>query len=252
MHDLITGAKWPFVGLVFVVSRPRLYAWVVLPAILTVGLMIAAWYMAWASIPPMLNAVWPRPVPGPVQNLWNGSALFLIFWAFATGVLLLYSAIGILGSPFYDRLSQAVEAIVRPSSTPPFAWRTFLTDVWWSAVHSLMATVLWLGVLGLLVALSAIPVVGPLLELAASLLLTAGFIAREMMDGVMSRRRYRFVDKLALVWTHLPLMTGFGLAVTLLIAIPVVNFLAWPAAVVAGTLLFLDLEGDPHPGGRFP
>lgn len=238
----VRGLGWPFVGLAFVVVRPRLYPWVVLPAVSTLALMGSAWLVAWSWIPPLLHRVWPRPGPGLVQDLWDGSALFLVFWAFATAVLLLYAAFGVVGAPFYDRLSQAVERITHPADAEPFAWRAFLTDVTISAWHSLIATVLWLAVLVVLLALSAIPVVGTILEIGVSLLFTAWFIAREMMDGIASRRRWSFGQKVRLIARNLAMMTGFGLAVTVLVAIPFVNIVAWPAAVAAGTLMFLELE----------
>ncbi|MFT7520868.1 MAG: hypothetical protein ACI9MC_003019 [Kiritimatiellia bacterium] len=242
MRSFLHGARWPLRGLVFVVSRPTLYPWVILPALLTIALMFGSWHAAWQWVPHMLQAVWPRPAPGVVQNLWNGTALFLVLWVFATGVLLLYGLMGAIGAPFYDRLSQAVETLMKPATTPPFSWRVFAVDVAWSAAHSLLAFSMWVVSVALLAILSGIPVVGTLVELVCSVLFTSWFLAREMMDGVLSRRRYTFVHKLKLVWRHLPMMTGFGLCVAVLIAIPIVNFVSLPAAVVAGTLMFLEIE----------
>jgi CysZ protein len=73
---------------------------------------------------------------------------------------------------------------------------------------------------------------------------TALFLSREMMDGPMSRRRYRFRRKLRIVRSQLPLMLGFGMACAGLLWVPLLNFVFMPVSIVGGTLLFLTIESN--------
>lgn len=235
-------------ALVFLVRRPRLLPHVVLPVVLAVGMVFGAWKASWAWTPFVVDWLWPRPAAaGLVQSLWNGVALLAVLWVFATVAILLYGALGVVGAPFYDRLSLAVEREVRPGSLEGFGWREELRAVGRSVGHSLLALVLWLGLLAALALLNVVPGVGSLLEVVLSTVATWFFAAREAMDGVMSRREMGFGEKLRWMWRERAVVLGFGAGASLLVFLPFVNFLAIPVVVIAGTRMFLALDrADPE------
>ena len=226
----------------FLVRRPRLIPHVIGPVILAFVMVYGAWVASWDWTPWLLSVVWPRPPGGWVQGLWNGVAIFLVFWVFATTALFLYGALGVVGAPFYDRLSMAVERELRPGSLDDFGWREELRALGLSTSHSLLALVLWLGVLAGMVVFNIVPIVGSVLELALSTLATWFFAARESMDGVMSRRGMGFAAKARLLWAERAVVLGFGAGASLLVFVPFLNFLAIPVVVIGGTKLFLALE----------
>ncbi len=229
-------------GAGFLVRRPRLFPYVIGPALLTLGMVVWAWFLSWSWTPWLLGLFWVRPAsPGFLQNLWNGSAFFLILWGFATAAILIFGLLGAFGAPFYDRLSMAVEQEINPNA-PVLGWRDELRAVLLSVAHALMAAVLWILAMVALVVLEIIPVLGILLEMAGSLTVTALFLARAMLDGPMSRRRYSFGEKVGFMRQRPLMMLGFGLGATGLLMVPLVNVFTIPIAVVGGTLLFDHLE----------
>lgn len=242
----LAGLAFVGSGFTFLVTRPRLYPWVIAPVFLAIGLLWWAWRLAWSWTPWLLNAWLPRPVdPGFLQNLWNSFALVGILWAFATVAILLLTSFGVVGAPFYDRLSLAVERELRPDQ-PVIGWREELLAVGWSVLHSLGSGLAWVAVMVLLALVALIPVIGPVVELVGSVAATSLFMARERLDGPMSRRRFAFARKLRVLRAELPVMFGFGFGAAALLIVPLLNVVALPVAVVGGTLLFLELEG----GGR--
>ena len=88
-----------------------------------------------------------------------------------------------------------------------------------------------------LVPLSLIPAV----NMAAPplwILFGAWMLALEYADYPLSNRGLSFRDQRRLLRRHWPLALGFGSVVLLLTLIPLVNFLAMPAAVIGATLMW--------------
>jgi CysZ protein len=102
-----------------------------------------------------------------------------------------------------------------------------------------------LGVyLGILVAslfLLLVPGIGPMLFAGAMVLNTSYMLAYEYLGYPMDRRRFTFKQKRLFLKSHVKWTMGFGLGNATLASIPVLNVVVIPAAVVGGTLLFLDL-----------
>ena len=148
----------------------------------------------------------------------------------------------LLASPFYDVLAGKVEARLLGPSDEPFAWRTVLGDAWMSVQHSLLGLLLYGLSMGLLLLLNLLPVVGSALYAALSTTATVFFLARELMDIPLSRRRLGFFEKIRWMGGHKALLGGLGLATMAMLAVPVVNLLLMPVAVLGGTLLYCHLH----------
>ena len=75
-----------------------------------------------------------------------------------------------------------------------------------------------------------------------SLLLTTTIVCLDFFDAVLERRRLKFRKKLQLVITGFPTTLGFGLVCLTLISIPLLNLIAIPICVSAGTLFICQLD----------
>lgn len=241
LRRFFVGFSFPFRGLAFVVRTPALWPWVILPVLCMTALIVGAGLVAMWVVPQILGLLWAAPVGGWALFGWRVLAAVLWILVFVISTVMLYLCFGLIATPFYDQLSEQTEAILI-GPRQEVSWRQWWGDIMQSVVHSLCAFVIWFCFFCFSLVLGFIPVVGQVLDFFIGGGLTAFLMAREMMDGPMSRRRFRFRTKLAVVWKNLALAEGFGVATTLFLAVPVLNLFSLPCAVVGGTRMFVELE----------
>ncbi len=87
-----------------------------------------------------------------------------------------------------------------------------------------------------------IPALGNLFSLFGSLTLTMTIVCLDFFDAVLERRRLKFKQKLKFVIQGFPSTIGFGLVCLGLISIPLLNLIAIPICVSAGTLFVCDVH----------
>ena len=237
------GFRFPFRGVAFVVRTPALWPWVILPVLL-MGLCIglAGAFAVWA-VPEVLAWLWHQPPTGWLRWLWNGLALAVWMVVFVAASVVLYLCFGILATPFYDQLSEQTESLLIGPRLD-VTWAQWFGDIRQSILHSIAAFLMWFLFVTVTFVLGLVPVLGHILEFLLGGSLTASLLAREMMDGPMSRRRLSFRTKCHVVWMNLPIALGFGVATSILLAVPIVNLVSLPCAVVGGTRLFLQLSAQ--------
>jgi CysZ protein len=91
---------------------------------------------------------------------------------------------------------------------------------------------------------------GQVLAPPAMLLFTLLFLPLDYASYALDRRRLRFRDKRRWILDHRGVMLGFGAAAFVLCLVPVLNLLAMPVLVTAGTLLVL--RNPPRSPSRSP
>lgn len=157
-----------------------------------------------------------------------------------------------LAAPFNDLISQKTEELVSGTfSETPFSAMHLFRDSARSIYHSLRILGLYVVLLLAALLLLLIPGVGSLLFTATGTMLSAFLLSWEYLNYPLDRRRFSWNEKRAFFQTSFRGVMGFGLGCAAVAAVPVVNLLFIPAAVVGGTLLFLDLErGEKPPGSR--
>jgi CysZ protein len=163
-------------------------------------------------------------------------ALFLV-----TGFGLLQFGV-LLGSPFYGQLSEKLETLRLGQSPPvePLSLGSVLRDLW-RAVLFEVKKLLLLAVVGLpLLVVNLVPGLGTLLATVGGVALALVLLCLDMFDAPLERRRLRFRQKLAVVFRSLPASASFGLVCLGLVGIPLMNLLAIPLCVTAGTLFCCD------------
>jgi CysZ protein len=239
------GFAAPWHGAGFLIRRPNLWPWMIVPVVLlTIGLVAAAW-VAWWLAPVLIGGIWPRPTGG-AYNLWRALVIVLGFLVFGVAAIVAWALSTVLATPFYDQMAERVEREVLGLPESPFDWRVALGDAWQSIVHTLLATALYVAISAVLFLLGLVPVVGSVLAPIGEIVLTTTFLARELLDMPLARRRVSFGAKLRYLWRHFALFEGLGASSALLLWIPLLNFVSMPIAVVGATLLYCRLHREGH------
>ncbi|MFI9241601.1 EI24 domain-containing protein [Streptomyces sp. NPDC053086] len=260
MRDLGVGFGYLLKGQRWVTRHGRQFGFGLLPGLITLVLYAAALVAlaVWGA-----DAVtWATPFAddwaGPWQGLFRG---FLTAVLFALGLLLAvltFTAVTLLvGQPFYENLSERVDADVSPDGTAVQSDLPLWRELWISARDSLRVLVR-AGVWGvLLFALGFLPFVGQTVVPVIGFFVTGFFLTEELAAVAMQRRGVELRARLTLLRSRKTLVWGFGTPLGLAFLVPFVAVFLMPGAVAGATLLARDLLGEESaaddstaPGGR--
>ncbi|MGW5426276.1 EI24 domain-containing protein [Streptomyces sp. NPDC004059] len=247
MRDLGVGFGYLLKGQRWMTRHGRSYGFGLLPGLITLVLYAAALVAlaVWGE-----DAVtWATPFAdhwsSPWQGLFRG---FLTAVLFALGLLLAvltFTAVTLLiGQPFYENLSERVDAEASPDGTAPRSDLPLWRELWISARDSLRVLVraaLW-GVL--LFALGFLPFVGQTAVPVLGFLVTGFFLTEELAAVALQRRGVELRARLALLRSRKTLVWGFGTPLGLAFLVPFVAVFLMPGAVAGATLLARDLLGE--------
>ncbi|MGW2776076.1 EI24 domain-containing protein [Streptomyces olivaceoviridis] len=247
MRDLGVGFGYLLKGQRWVARHGRSYGFGLLPGLITLVLYAAALVAlaVWGA-----DAVgWATPFADDWSSPWQGLFRgFLTAVLFALGLLLAvltFTAVTLLvGQPFYENLSEKVDADVSPDGTAPRSDLPLLRELWISARDSLRVLVragLW-GVL--LFALGFLPFVGQTVVPVIGFFVTGFFLTEELAAVAMQRRGVDLRARLTLLRSRKTLVWGFGTPLGLAFLVPFVAVFLMPGAVAGATLLARDLLGE--------
>ncbi|HEX6447659.1 MAG TPA: EI24 domain-containing protein [Streptosporangiales bacterium] len=237
-------------GIGFVTRRPRLWALGLLPALVTfvvlAGLVVVLGVfvgdiVAWAT--PFADG-WSAGLRDTVRVLLDVALVLLAVWV---EVLVFVSLTLVIGQPFYERLSRAVdEEFGGAPAEPDEAWHRGLRRAV-RETPAVLGRTLPAGLLVFLVGL--IPVVGQTASAVLGALVGGRFLALELMAPASEHRGMYLRERLALARAHRLDVYAFGVPVFVLFLVPFVSVLLMPGAVAGATLLVRELtEGA---GARF-
>jgi CysZ protein len=247
----VVGARGPVAGpgallaaLDLLRQHPRLRRYVVTPIL--VNLVIAV------VLYTTLVAVGLRAVDRLVPDAAGGAGALTVLLQLLLAVALFFS-IGfllvrfgvVLGSPWYGRLSEEVERIrtgaVPPA--PPFTLAGAAGDIARALSYEVRKLTLVLVAGGALLVIQVIPGLGQLAGAAGGFTIGSLVACLDFFDGPLERSRLSFGQKLGFVRRTAPASIGFGMACAALLAVPVLNLLAIPVCMAAGTLFVVDRRG---------
>ena len=246
---MIVGFTYPLRAVGVLWEYPTLRPYVIAPVILNVFLGITLYAASvWGGL--RLIDHWMAHLADWVEPTWLDTGLqilapiiqgvLVLIMFLLTGLLLLQFGV-ILGSPFYGQLSEKLESL-RIGQLPPAAPLTLgsiLRDIRRAILFEIKKLVL-LGGIGLpLLACNLLPGLGTTIATAGGLSLAVTILCLDMFDAALERRRLKFRQKLRIILGSFPASAGFGLVCLGLVSIPLMNLLAIPLCVTAGTLFFL-------------
>ncbi|MER7781808.1 MULTISPECIES: EI24 domain-containing protein [Streptomyces] len=255
MGDLGVGFRYLMNGQRWALSHGKTFGLGLLPGLITLVVYAAA-LVALAFGADDLIA-WATPFADGWGSPWLGLFRgFLTAVLFVLGLMLAvitFTSVTLLvGSPFYDAVSERVDASV--DGNVPSSGRSFWYDLWVSTRDSLRILVraaIW-GVL--LFALGFIPVVGQTAIPVVGFFVTGFFLTEELASVALARRDVDLRGRLTLLRSRRALAWGFGVPLALAYVIPFVAVFLMPGAVAGATLLSRDLLGEPTAptGGAVP
>ncbi|UBF25862.1 EI24 domain-containing protein [Kovacikia minuta CCNUW1] len=258
---LIAGTTYPLRALFFLKQTPQLWGFVVIPILVNLvigvalyfGLLFPGWQFiqqwgsglpTWSSqwiatLPPWLNhlLIWLPTVASVMDDIlrWLLAIVLLI-----TLGLLLVQFGAIFGAPWYGSLAEQIEKQQMgslPSGKPTLI--RALQDIGRAITFQLKKLgVMVLGAL-LLFLIGWMPF-GSAIASIGWIGLGAILVCLDFLDPPLERRRFSFRRKLGIVGRTLPASASFGLACLGLVSIPLLNLLAVPVCVIAGTLFCCD------------
>lgn len=230
VRSFILGFTMPAEALRLILSHPRLLAWSAFPCFITIVLQ----YYLFSTLQTSVGAfaVWLSGLMGLAST---GILATLIVWLskillFILSILSFSFLASLVASPFNDFLAESTENYTTPKlpPVPKYTWTFKIRIIWMDVVKTLFSTA------GLILALifSWIPLLNFFSLLATFLLVTFQYVSYPQ-----TRRGLTLVQGLGFLRRHFSASIGFGWAFALLFAIPLLNALILPLAVVGGTIL---------------
>ncbi len=159
------------------------------------------------------------------------TVLIAVFYGFSV-------AANLLAAPFNGLLAERVKQLASPGDPSRPAAHLTWKEMALSPLAEINKLLYFIGWAIPLLLLSFVPVINiatPVLWI----LFGAWMLALEYADYPLGNRGLSFRDQRRLLRRHWPLTLGFGGMVLLLTLIPLVNFLAMPAAVIGATLMWV-------------
>jgi len=229
MHYLLQGLK--------LVRRPGLRAYVIIPLLVSSVCFAGALFGLTYWLDGLLDALLGK-LPA-----WLDWLRYLLWPLFAlSGVLVVFYTFSILtnlvAAPFNGLLAEAVEQHLTGQPIDTGGWRALAGDLvpsLRSELCKLLYFVLRALPLGLLFLVPGINAAAPFIWA----LFSAWMLAIEYLDYPMANHRLHFAAQRRLLRGNRLLAYGFGGSTLLLTMVPVVNFIAMPAAVAGATALWV-------------
>ncbi len=220
------------------IRQPRLRRFVLIPLAINLlvfaGLIGYAWHAFDALMAQLLGWLpdWLDWLQYLLWPLFAGAVLLGVFYGFSV-------LANLIAAPFNGVLAEAVERhLTGQSLADTGGWKQIIADIppsLWAEVRKLGYFLVWAIPFGLAFLIPGLNLAAPALWLAFS----AWMLALEYLDYPMANHRLLFDDQRRLLRRHRLLGLGFGSGVLLLTMIPVVNFIAMPAAVAGATSLWV-------------
>jgi CysZ protein len=235
--DLLRGASYPVRAAALVLRVPRLRRLTALCAAITLLIFVGWAWALWAFLPRLLEAVWRHP-EGAVGRLWELTLIVsgALAWLLGAATLPLLAL-----APLEDTLVAATESAVgAPPALPSGITRAARQAVSAVARTAIRVMLLLVGQ-GLLLVLQLLVPAGAPVWAGAGVVWTALFACAEYLDPPLARRGGTFAEVRRVLARRTALALGFGLVVTVLLWVPLLNLFLMPLAVVAGTLLHRSL-----------
>ena len=238
------GFFCPFNSVGFIRRHRCLYKFVLLPFLINIITFILVVYFGFGFFQEAVMARLPQ------GDAWYWLILhyFLVMAAVVVILVLVFFTFTVVGSliasPFNDLLSERTEKMLTGiEDSKPFSWRQFWQDAWRTLNNEGKKIAVFLVGMLVLLLLHLLPVFGTALYSVLSVCWAACFLVLEYNGYVFDRKRLRFAEQRRIIFRHAALMSGFGLGMFCVLAIPFLQFFCIPLGVV-GAVRVLHWAGE--------
>lgn len=241
MTGLFQGMRYVLKGF-SLITQKGIRPYVVVPLLINTLIFAGGIWLASSQVERWMNHLLPTWLSWLEWLLWPVFIVVIFFAVFYTFTMLA----NLISAPFNALLAEQVEKHLNglPStefqgfkSIPSLITRTFRSEaskLWYMAK--------WGVLLVLITIIPGVNVISPL----AWTILGAWMLAIEYVDYPMGNHELYFKDELQTLKKHPAQALGFGWILSLITAIPVLNFFAMPVGVAGATALWVDELSKNH------
>lgn len=183
----------------------------------------------------------------PQGDAWYFLLIYGLLWVLAilmvaVLVFFTFTVMGnLIAAPFNGLLSERVEILLTGSLPDvPFTLKSVLRDTGRSILVEAKKMLIFVLCMVLLLLFNLLPLVGTFLYAVSTLALTLFFLAWEYLSFVHERKQMDFSRQWRYLMDRKILLLGFATGVLALLAIPFLQLLCIPFAVIAATLLWCE------------
>jgi CysZ protein len=243
------GFLYPFNSIAFIRNNSSLYKFVILPFLINLLTFTLVIYFGLSYFQEMVMSRLPQ------GDAWYWLILnyFVIIVAVLVVMVLVFFTFAVIGSliasPFNDVLSERTEKLLTGAEIDEvFArtrsrscrWKTFWRDTLRTLVSEGKKIAVFVAGMLVLLLLHLLPVLGTAIYPVLSVAWTALFLVLEYNGYVFTRKHLTFKEQRRIVFRHAASMSGFGLGIFCVLAIPFLQFLCIPLGVVGAVRLLYD------------
>lgn len=242
MGGIFTGPVAVMRALGLMAANPRLIVYAFVPAVVAFAISVLGGYLGVAYGDQWLNGLWGQPDGGAMGVVWTVASILSKLASVLLVLILTPWLVMLLGLPLCEPLAAHADAILGGRTVEGGGLPAFVRDV----VSSIISTfgIIAIGLAGTVVflVLGFIPGVAAITAPFVALIWTPLFLAFDLFDSGLARRRLAFGQKLGVIGRNLPAALSLGITATPLVAVPFLNLLGLPIVVVAGVIAVVEAE----------
>ena len=240
----VSGFRTPFASFGFVARNPGLLRYIIIPFL--INLLVFS-LVVWLGLDFFATTVTERL---PQGDAWYWVTLYYFLWVLAFAftavvVFFTFTVVGnIIASPFNDLLSERTEELLTNTiNDEPFALSTFSRDALTAILQECKKMVVFVLLMLAVLLFNLVPGIGNAIYAVLATLVTLYFLSIEYLSFVMGRKRLGFKEQRRFISGRWRLMGGFSCGVLLMLAIPLLQLLCIPMAVIGATRIYCEEEG---------
>ncbi|HIV57652.1 MAG TPA: EI24 domain-containing protein [Candidatus Stackebrandtia faecavium] len=244
MRDFALGLQYFRRGFALWSRQPKLMLLGAIPAVISTLILGALLVVLAFNLPGLTSLVtgfadsWGSQWQTVLQVVAGIIIMALGLWL---AVVVFVGLTLLIGDPFYEAISERVEAEFGAVPEDP---RGFWASMFDSIKDSLRLLAKSIGVGLVLFFVGFIPFVGTVASMAVGAIVGGWFLAIELSSHAHGRRGIRYQQYRQMLRKRRMVALGLGVPVFLLFLIPITAIVVMPAAVAGGTLLARDAMGE--------